>query len=61
MTGIHRLHHVERFSATYLSNHNTIRSHSERVAYEIPCRHRALAFDIRWTSLESDNVLLLLF
>ncbi|CAB4940409.1 unannotated protein [freshwater metagenome] len=56
MTGIHRLQHVERFSAANFAYDNAVGSHSKRVTHKITNRDLANALNIRWAGFQSDHV-----
>src|SRR5215471_799522 len=59
MTGVHCLEHVNRLTASHLADDDPVGSHTQGISHEIPLCDSTLAFDVRWTSFESDDVRLL--
>src|SRR3546814_8830847 len=47
MPGVHRLQHVEHFIAAHFADDDAVWPHAQRVAHQIACGDRALAFEIR--------------
>src|ERR1017187_4352439 len=58
MARVHGLEHVQRFTATALSDDDSIRAHTQRVDDQLADRDAPLAVDVRGTSLEAADVLL---
>ena len=58
VAGVHRLQHVERLIATHLAHDDAVGAHTKRVDHEVALADRALALDVRWPRLESDNMTL---
>jgi len=58
VTGVHRLEHVQGFATTALSDDDAIGSHAQRVDDQFANGDPALAVDVRRTSLEAADVLL---
>ena len=58
VAGVHRLEHVERLTATALSNDDAIGTHAQRVDDQLADRDAALAVDVGRTSLETADMLL---
>jgi len=56
VTGVHRLEHVERLCATYLTDEDAVGTHSEAVAQQLADRQLALALDVGRPVLEGDDV-----
>ena len=54
--GVHRLQHVQRLRAADLSDEYPVGAHSQAVAQQLADRQLALAFDVRWTMFEGDDV-----
>jgi len=48
VAGVHRLEHVQGFTATALTDDDVIGPHTQTALDELPNRHRALALDVRW-------------
>ena len=46
MSGVHRLHHVQSFAASDLTDDDSVRPHAQRVAHQISLRHRTLSLDV---------------
>src|SRR5690242_14776183 len=55
---IHGLEHVQRFFATNLTDDDAVGTHTQRVDNELPLLNRAPAFDVGWTRLQSNHVVL---
>ena len=56
VTGVHRLQHIQRLRATTLADDNSVRPHPQRVDDQILNRHAPLAFDVRRTRFEANQV-----
>src|SRR5687768_4559400 len=59
VTRVHGLEHVESLSAANLADDDAIRSHAERVAYELSNRDLALPLDVLRSCLEAKDMLLI--
>src|SRR5450759_5106010 len=56
---VHGLQHVERLTATTLTDDDAVRAHTQTALDQLADRHGALAFDVRRARLELDPVRLL--
>ncbi len=59
VTGVHRLHHVERFGAANLPDNDPVRPHSQRVAHQIALTDLPASFDIGRAGLQGEDMGLL--
>ena len=59
VAGIHRLHHIHRFRAADLANHDPVRPHPQGVANQCPLVDFTLAFDVRRARFQADDMRLL--
>ena len=59
MSGIHRLKHIESFAAAALTDHDTVRAHTQTVANEIADGNFASALDVGRTRFKTDDMLLM--
>ena len=58
VTGVHRLEHVQRFTAAALTDDDAIGPHTQGVDHQLANRDATLAVDVGWTRLEPADVLL---
>jgi hypothetical protein len=59
VAGIHRLQHIDGFSAAYLADDNAIRPHAQRVSYQVPLGHFTFALYIGRSGFKPNHVWLL--
>ena len=59
VAGVHRLHHVEGFGATHLTDDDAVGAHTQGVAHQVALRHLALAFQAGRARLQAHDVALL--
>ena len=55
---VHGLQHVKSFFATHLTNHDSVRPHTQAVDYQLPLPDRTLALNVRRTGFQAHYVLL---
>ena len=58
VTGVHGLEHVERFSATDLTDDDAVGSHTQRVAHEVADLDLALALDVGRARFHREHMVL---
>ena len=58
VTGVHGLQHVKRFFAADFAHDDAVWTHTQAVDQQLPLLDGALAFDVRRTGFQADNVLL---
>ena len=58
MAGVHRLEHVQRFTATALADDDAIRPHAQGVDHQVANRDAATTFDVRRARLEGHDMIL---
>ena len=59
MAGVHRLQHIECFSASAFANDDAFRPHAKCVTYQVGRRDLAFSLNIWWAGFQSYRVFLL--
>ena len=56
MTRVHRLQHVECFFAAALTDHNSIRTHTEAIDEQLALADGAVAFEVRGPGFQANHM-----
>ncbi|MNI19368.1 hypothetical protein D3C73_728040 [compost metagenome] len=59
MAGVHRRQHVQRLDAAHFADHDTVRTHPQAVAHQLPLAHLAAPLDVRRPGFQAHHVGLL--
>ena len=59
MAGVHRLQHIECFSASAFANDDAFRPHAKCVTHQVGSRDLAFSFNVRRAGFQSYGVFLL--